>query len=52
MVNCHPSLLLQYCKKNDIKCDNLDHYVNNRDEVIKKIMDDYQLNKRNVINYF
>jgi hypothetical protein len=28
MVNCHPSLLLQYCKKKDIKCDNLEHYVN------------------------
>jgi hypothetical protein len=24
MVNCHSSLLLQYCKKHDIKCDNLD----------------------------
>jgi hypothetical protein len=52
MVNCHPSLLLQYCKKNDIKCDNLEHYVNNRDEVIKKIMDDYQLNKGDVKQLF
>ncbi len=39
MVNYQSSLLLQNCKKNDIKCDNLDHCVNNRDEVIKKIMD-------------
>ena len=52
MVNCHPSLLLQYCKKNDIKCDNLEHYVNNRDEVINKIMNDYQLNKGDVKQLF
>ncbi len=39
MVNCLPSLLLQYCKKNDhdIKYDNLEHYFNNRDEVIKEL---------------
>ena len=52
MVNCHPSLLLQYCKKNDIKCNNLEHYVNNRDEVINKIMNDYQLNKGDVKQLF
>lgn len=52
MINCHPSLLLQYCKKNDIKCDNLEYYVINRDEVIKKIMNDYQLNKSDVKELF
>lgn len=52
MVNCHPSILLQYCKKNDIKCDNLEYYVNNRDEVINKIMNDYQLNKEDVKQLF
>lgn len=52
MVNCHPSLLLQYCKKNDIKCDNLEYYVNNRDLVIKKIMDTYQMNKGDVKQLF
>ena len=52
MVNCHPSLLLQYCKKNDIKCDNLEYYVDNRDVVIKKIMNDYQMNKGDVKQLF
>ena len=52
MVNCHPSLLLQYCKKNDIKCENLEYYVNNRDIVIKKIMNDYQMNKGDVKQLF
>ncbi len=28
MVNAHPSILIQYCKKNDIKCENLDNYGN------------------------
>ena len=45
MINYHPSVLLQYCKKNDIKCDNLEYYVNNRDVFIKKIMNDYQIDK-------
>lgn len=52
MVNCHPTLLLQYCNKNDIKCDNLAYYVNNRDEVIKKIMNDYNFNKGEVKKLF
>ena len=43
MVNCHPSILLQYCKKNDIKSDALEYYVNNRIEVVEKIMTDYFL---------
>ena len=29
MKNAHPTILLQYCKKNDIKCDDLEYYVNN-----------------------
>ena len=52
MVNCHPSLLLQYCKKNDIKCDNLEYYVDNRDKVVEKIMNDYQMNKGDVKQLF
>jgi len=52
MVNCHPSLLLQYCKKNDIKCDNLEYYVNYREEVITKIMNEYQLEKGDVKELF
>jgi hypothetical protein len=51
-VNCHSSLLLQYCKKNDIKCDNLEYYVNNRDLVIITIVDNYQLNKEDVKQLF
>ena len=52
MVNCHPSILLQYCKKNDIKSDALEYYVNNRIEVIEKIMTDYGLEKGDVKQLF
>ena len=40
MKNCHPQLLSQYCAKNGIRCNILDSYVNNRDEIISKICDD------------
>jgi hypothetical protein len=42
MKNAHPCILSQYCKKNDIKCDTLDEYINNRDGVINSLIDEYQ----------
>ncbi len=33
MSKAHPTILLQYCKKNDIKCDTVEYYVNNADEI-------------------
>lgn len=35
--NAHPTFLNQYCLKKGIKCDYLDEYVNNRDEIISKL---------------
>ena len=52
MKNAHPSILLQYCQKNDIKCEALEHYVSNRDVIIEKIMKDYQLEKGDVKQLF
>jgi hypothetical protein len=52
MKNAHPSILLQYCQKNDIKCEALEHYVNNRDVIIEKIMNDYQMEKGDVKQLF
>jgi len=37
VVNAHPIFLLTYCKKNNIECDVLENYVNNRDEYFKDI---------------
>lgn len=36
--NCHPVILLWLCKKHNIKCDFLENYVNNRDELMNKWM--------------
>lgn len=52
MVNAHPSILLQYCQKNDIKCDELQYYVWNRNEVISKIMTDFNMEKADVKELF
>jgi len=52
MVNAHPSILYQYCKLNDIKCDNLEYYVNNRDEIIKNLCDKYDLTKPDIKQMF
>jgi hypothetical protein len=35
IINCHPVLLQQYCKKNKIECKYLKKYVENRDKYIK-----------------
>ena len=45
MKNAHPVLLSQYCKKNYIRCDILDKYVANRDEILNKICQDSGVDK-------
>ena len=37
MKNAHPVLLAQYCKKNGIRCDIVDKYVANRDEILEEV---------------
>lgn len=41
MVNAHPTILLQACKKNGWTCDRLEHYVYNREQVLTDIMEHY-----------
>ena len=53
MVNAHPVILSQYCKKNDIDCPNLDYYVNNRDKIIQDINNDNPtLNRSDIKDLF
>lgn len=52
MVNCHPNILYQYCKLNDIKCDNIEYYVNNRDEIIKRLCEKYSLERDDIKQMF
>lgn len=48
MKNCHPTLLSQYCFKNGIRCDNVDTYIKNRDEIVVKICNDNDMGREDV----
>lgn len=39
MVNCHPVLLEQYCRRHDIRCANLTYLVRQRDRFIAAILE-------------
>ena len=53
MVNAHPVILAQYCKKNDIDCPILDEYINNREEIIEKIRIEHpSLDRKNIKDLF
>ena len=45
MINCHPVILLWYCKKYDINCYHLENYCNNRDKLLKEFMESDDLEK-------
>ena len=45
IVNCHPILLLQICKSNNIECKYLEKYVNKRDKYLNLIIDHYNVDK-------
>lgn len=45
MVNAHPTLILQFCKKNKIECAQLEEYVKNREKILKKITDFYEITR-------
>lgn len=43
--NCHPVLLSQIFKRNDIQCPMLDRYVVERDDFLKRVMTDYNVSR-------
>jgi hypothetical protein len=43
--NCHPAILVQICKKNDIECDNLEDYVVNRATYLTEVMTTYKVSR-------
>ncbi len=45
MSKAYPTILLQFRQKNDIKCDTLEYYVKNADEIYKIFTNDYNLDK-------
>jgi hypothetical protein len=46
MNNAHPSILYKLCEKYNYECPNLERYINNRDEIIEKIMKDDNICKK------
>ena len=52
IVNCHPVILLQYCKKQNIKCKYLTEYVKNRDTILTNMMDAYHTQRKIIKELF
>jgi hypothetical protein len=50
MVNAHPTILLQACKSKGWACNELEHYVNNRDEVLGDIVKHYGCSTKDAKN--
>ena len=48
MVNCHPTMLLNLCQKNEVACNILKNYIENRDI----ILDSFGDNKKSVKEMF
>jgi len=45
MVNCHATILQQLCKSNEIACPQLDEYINNRDELLQAVKEEYTVDR-------
>jgi hypothetical protein len=43
--NCHYVIIQQLCKANNQKCDKITKYVNNRDEILKMIMEEWKIER-------
>ena len=43
--NCHPVVLYQLCRANNVKCKYLKQYVNNRDAILKEVQDTYKVDR-------
>ncbi len=45
MVNCHPVILLYYCKKHNLNCYNLEYYCKNRESILNQFIESDDLKK-------
>jgi len=52
ICNAHPEIIYQMCKHYDIKCKSLEEYVNNRDNILKNVMDTYKVSRDNAKKLF
>jgi P4 family phage/plasmid primase-like protien len=52
IVSCHHSLLVQICEYNNIKCEYLKQYVNNRESYLNEVMMSYNVSRDIAKNLF
>lgn len=45
MNNAHPVILVKLCKDNNIRCRELENYVDKRDEMLKSMISQYNINR-------
>ena len=45
MINAHPNILINYCKKNSIPCPALTDYIENREECLNEIMEEFDISR-------
>ena len=48
--NCHPEIVYQYMKHNNIECETLERYVKKREWILDDIVDDYEVTKEQAKN--
>ena len=52
IANCHPAISLQLAKAFDLDCSNLEHYIENRNEVLELVQKTYNVNRDIAKNVF
>lgn len=45
MVNCHVCIMVNLCKKHKIRCDELEKYIENRDDYLNEIMIEFDISR-------
>lgn len=50
--NCHYVIIQQLCNHNNLKCDNITKYVNNRDETLKMMIDEWKIERADAKCFF
>jgi hypothetical protein len=52
MVNCHATIMQQLCKSNSIATPELDKYINNRENLLAEVMEDYTVSRDQAKNLY
>lgn len=50
--NAQPTIIYNLCKSNEIPCPTLEKYINNRDEILKEVIDTYDVDRSSAKDLF